>query len=115
MACAASATISGFREADMLDAPPSRFITAAVAIMVRGQRAFTAMPCGRSSSAIPRTHMLIPYFAMVYATCGANQRALMLSGGERFRMCGFFDFARYGMHACEHANVPRVFTWCMRS
>ena len=32
--------------------------------------------------------MLMPYFAIVYATCGANHFASMLSGGDSFRMCG---------------------------
>ena len=59
--------------------------------------------------------MLMPNFAIVYATCGANQRASMLSGGEMFRMWGFSARARCGMHACEHANVPRVLIWCIRS
>ena len=34
---------------------------------VFGQSALTAMPCGRSSSAMPNTHMDMPYLAMVYA------------------------------------------------
>ena len=59
--------------------------------------------------------MLMPNFAIVYATCGANHRVSMLSGGEMFRMCGFCDFLSCGMHACEHANVPRVLIWCIRS
>ena len=35
---------------------------------MRGQSAFTAIPSGFSSSAIPSTHIDIPYLAMVYAT-----------------------------------------------
>ncbi len=43
-----------------------KFISiAAVAMVVRGHSEFTAMPCARSSSAMPRVHMLMPYFAMV--------------------------------------------------
>ena len=57
---------------------------AAVAITVRGHSALTPMPSARNSSAMPSTHMLMPYFAIVYATCGANQRGFMLSGGDRF-------------------------------
>ncbi len=38
---------------------------AAVAIAVLGQSALTAMPCSLNSAAMPSTHMLMPYFAMV--------------------------------------------------
>ena len=34
---------------------------------VLGHRAFTAIPSALSSSAIPRTHNDIPYFAILYA------------------------------------------------
>src|SRR5687768_2374579 len=104
---AASAMISGLRHWDIALSPPSISI-AAVAIVVRGQNAFTAMPSSRSSSAMPRTHMLMPYFAIVYATWFLNHFGDMLSGGELLRMCGFSDLRRCGRHACEHANVPRV-------
>lgn len=36
-------------------------------IPVRGQSALTAIPSGFNSSAIPSTHIDIPYLAMVYA------------------------------------------------
>ena len=39
--------------------------TAAVAMVVRGQSEFTAMPSSCSSSAMPSVHMLMPYFDMV--------------------------------------------------
>ena len=39
--------------------------TAAVAMVVRGQSEFTAMPSPRNSSAMPSVHMLMPYFEMV--------------------------------------------------
>ena len=38
---------------------------ARVAITERGHSALTAMPSSRNSSAMPSTHMLIPYLAMV--------------------------------------------------
>ena len=44
---------------------PGIIASAAVSITVRGQSAFTAMPSPRNSSAIPSTHMLMPYFAIV--------------------------------------------------
>ena len=92
---------------------------AAVAMTVRGHSAFTPMPSLLNSSAMPSTHMLIPYFAIVYATCGPNQRGFMLSGGERLRMCGLrpacADCFKYGMHACEQTNVPRTLTPNIRS
>ncbi len=57
--------MSGLREPRTTASPPRRFWTAAVAIVVRGQRALTAMPALRSSPAMPRTHMLMPNLAMV--------------------------------------------------
>src|SRR3954452_2428767 len=39
----------------------------------------------------------------------------MFSGGEFMRMCGFLAFFRYGIQACEQANVPRALTPCIRS
>ena len=59
--------------------------------------------------------MLMPYFAMVYATCGANQRASMLSGGERLRTCGFAARLRCGRQAWLQRTVPRVLTVIIRS
>merc|ERR1719500_1082565 len=47
---------------------------------VFGQIAFTAMPASLNSSAIPRTHMDIPYLAIVYATWFLNQIGFMDSG-----------------------------------
>ena len=55
--------ISGLRECISSSSPPS-ILTAAVAIVVRGQRASTAIPCSRNSPAMPSTHMLMPYLAM---------------------------------------------------
>ncbi len=64
MAYAASATIPGLRLACSMAA--GKFISmAAVAMVVRGHNEFTAMPSGRSSSAIPSVHMLMPYFDRV--------------------------------------------------
>src|SRR5438132_12140844 len=100
--------IAGLREPRIAFAPPSRFWIAAVAIVVRGHSAFTAMPADLNSPAMPSTHMLMPNFAIVYATCGANQRVSMLSGGDRFKTCGFAAFLRWGMHSLLHRNVPRV-------
>ena len=116
---AASPMMSGVREAAIICSPPSRFSTAAVAIVVRGQSALAAMPASRNSPAQPRTHIDIPNFEMVYATCGANQRSSMLSGGLRVRMCGSRPAAalasRYGSAACVTQNVPRTLTPTIRS
>ena len=57
--------MSGVRERRISASPPSRFLTAAVAIVVRGHSALTAMPAPLSSPDRPSTHMLMPYFAMV--------------------------------------------------
>src|SRR5688500_18590772 len=108
IACAASPMIDGLREPRIAASPPRRFWIAAVAMVVRGHRALTAMPSFLNSPLMPRTHIDMPNFAIVYATCGANHRVSMLSGGEMLRMCGFWAFLRCGMHACEQTNVPRV-------
>src|SRR6185295_20290955 len=100
--------MSGLREPRIICGPPRRFWIAAVAIVVRGHSALNAMPADLYSPAMPSTHMLMPNFAIVYATCGANHRVSMLSGGEMLRMCGLPAFLRNGRHACEHKNVPRV-------
>ena len=67
--------ISGLRHGAPISLPPPSISMAAVMIPVLGQRALTAMLCGCSSSDIPSTHMLIPYFAIVYA---ASQTTLPL-------------------------------------
>ena len=46
-------------------AAPGIIAMAAVAITERGHSALTAIPLARNSSAIPSTHMLMPYLAMV--------------------------------------------------
>ena len=46
------------------DVKAYRFLIAAVAIVVRGHRALTAMPLGRSSPASPSTTMLMPNLAI---------------------------------------------------
>ena len=48
-----------------LDIRAEEQVKAAVAITVRGHNAFTPIPSGANSSAIPSTHILIPYFAIV--------------------------------------------------
>jgi len=65
IANAASATISGRRILSVCSAAPGIIATAAVAMTERGQSALTPMPSARNSSAIPSTHMLMPYFAIV--------------------------------------------------
>ena len=60
---AASANIAGVRPA--LASIPGIICNAAVSITVRGHNAFTAMPSRLNSSAIPKTHMLMPYLAIV--------------------------------------------------
>jgi len=56
--------ISTFLEAYIIESPPRTFCTAAVAILVLGQRAFTPI-YPLNSSLIPNTHMLIPNLAIV--------------------------------------------------
>ena len=112
---AASAMISTRRVLRRRVSSPAMSEMAAVSIAVRGQSAFTATPCARNSSAIPSTHRLMPYFAIVYATCGANQRGFRLSGGEIVSTCGLADRSRCGRQCCVARYVPRAFTWCIRS
>jgi hypothetical protein len=44
---------------------PASISIAEVQIAVRGHNAFTAIPSPRNSSAMPNTHIDIPYFAIV--------------------------------------------------
>lgn len=62
---AASAMICGDRERDAASAPPSRLTTAAVAIVVCGQRQLAAMPSSANSAAQPRVSRVMPYFDSV--------------------------------------------------
>src|ERR1700733_15862876 len=101
IAYAASPMISGLREPFIVEPPPSRFCTAAVAITARGHSALTATPADLYSPAMPSTHMLMPNFAIVYATCGENHRVSMLSGGDMFKTCGFAAFFKCGMQVFE--------------
>ena len=82
---------------------PGIICSAAVLIAVRGQRLLTAMPSGRNSPAWPSVHMLMPYLAIVYAVCGANQCSRIDSGGDIVSTCGLrparADATRCGRHA----------------
>src|SRR3989338_8276317 len=89
---AASATIAGLREAFRM-ASGKLFSIAAVAIVVRGHRQFTPIAltpllAAANSRAMPSVHRLMPYLEIVYARCGANHFASMLSGGDSVRICG---------------------------
>ena len=55
----------GQRERRMISSPPSRLRIAAVAMVVRGHSALTAMPWSATRRASPSTTMLMPNFAMV--------------------------------------------------
>ena len=57
--------IAALRVRRCLVSSPAMRVMAAVSIAVRGQSAFTATPRSRNSSAIPSTHRLMPYFAIV--------------------------------------------------
>jgi len=50
----------------------------------------------------------MPYFDSEYARCPPNHFGCRSSGGESVRICGFAAFCRYGRHAREVRNVPRV-------
>jgi hypothetical protein len=65
MMYAASLKTSVFLDLLMDYSPPKRFFTAAVATAVLGHKALTATPCYLNYSAIPSTHIDIPYLAIV--------------------------------------------------
>src|SRR3954466_6294862 len=104
MCQAASDRISGVRH--RFTSTPGIICSAAVAMAVRGHRLLTAMPYLRNSPEWPSVHMLMPYLAMVYAVCGANQCCFIDSGGDMFSTCGLrpaaADFFSCGKHACVH-------------
>lgn len=104
---------------------------------VRGQRAFTAI-WPLNSSAIPRTHIDMPYFAIVYAenkrkegkndtllhsmmddswlldelqrlpVWFLNQTGLRLRGGARLRMWGLRLFSRWGMTILDLTDINAI-------
>src|SRR3954464_5466336 len=86
MKYAASERISGVRH--MFTSTPGIICKADVAMAVRGHRLFTAMPSFANSPECPSVHMLMPYLAIVYAVCGANQCCFIDSGGDMFSTCG---------------------------
>ena len=99
IAYAASATMRGSREVRIASSPPSKFRTAAVAIVVRGHRELAATPYVLNSSAKPSVHMLMPYFAMLYARLRPNQIGLRFKGGDRVSTWGLAARFRWGKHA----------------
>ena len=86
-----------------------------MATAVLGHKALTAIPFYLNYYAIPKTHIDIPYFAIVYARWFENHFAFIFKGGERLRICGFLAFIRKGAQYLETKNVPLVLIWCMRS
>src|SRR5687768_9604830 len=111
---AASDTISGLRLCFTSSSPPSRFCTAAVAIVVFGHNAFTDILNLFSSADKPSTIILIPYLLIVYARCFGNHLRSMFSGGEMVRMCADDDCFKNGMHALLMKKVPRTLISCIR-
>src|SRR5215218_11228082 len=105
IAWAASARISGLRDWAIASSPPNRFMTAAVAIMVRGHKELHAIPFSRNSSAHPSVSMLMLYLEIVYATCAPNHLGSRFRGGESVSTCGLFPlFLRWGRHALVITN-----------
>src|SRR4051812_7201900 len=102
---AASARISGLRH--RLVSTPGIICSAAVLIAVRGQRLFTAMPYFANSPEWPSVHMLMPYLAMVYAVCGANQCCFIDSGGDMLSTCGLRPAAADFFSSARQAWVHR--------
>src|SRR6202011_6391183 len=80
---AASATISAVRDALITASPPSRFWTAAVAIVDLGQSVLAAIPRARNSAAKASVSRVIPYFLNVYAGSRPTHFEASAIGGER--------------------------------
>ena len=57
--------ISGVRARAIASSPPSRFCTAAVAMIVRGQRQLAPMPASASSAATPSVIIVMPILESV--------------------------------------------------
>src|SRR5262245_65724286 len=106
---AASARIAGLRARGIIASAPSRFLIAAVAIVVRGHKALTAI-FPRNSPASPRTTRLMPNFAIEYAVCGANHFSAISRGGDNMSMCGFAERIRYGVAHLDTMKLPRVYS-----
>ena len=94
---------------------PRRFFTAAVAMVVFGQSAFTEILYCFNSPDKPNTIMLIPYLLIVYARCLGNHFLSMFNGGEILRIWPPEEFFKCGMHALLIRNVPRTLMSCIRS
>src|SRR5205085_6953710 len=107
--------ISGFLLCLTSSSPPSKFFTAAVAIVVLGHNAFTAILYFFNSADSPSTIILMPYLLIVYARCLGNHFLSIFNGGEILRICAEEDFFRNGMHAWLTKNVPRTLMSCIRS
>ncbi len=82
--------------------PPSRFCTAAVAIVVRGHSVLAAIPSRANSAARPSVASVMPNFAKVYPVCAPSHFGLGFRGGERERMWGFSASFRIGTARAGH-------------
>ena len=94
MTCEASARISAFRLARISLSPPSKFATAAVAIVVRGHKALTAIPSRFSSAASPQHTEAHIIWRLCRRREAQTTAGLRSSGGESMRICGFSAFLR---------------------
>ncbi len=100
--------ISGVRDMRITRSPPSRFLIAAVAMVVRGHSALTAMPLRAQLAGEAEHDQAHAELGHGVAGAAANHFSCMSSGGEIIRMCGFAAFARCGMAYFDTMKVPRV-------
>src|ERR1700733_3672801 len=84
-------------------------------MVVLGHNELAAIRSFLNSRAQPSVIILMPYFAIVYATCGPNHFGSRFNGGDNVSICGFADFFKYGMHVLVTKKVPRRLMSCIRS
>ncbi len=91
--------ISGLRALFAAASPPSRFTTAAVAIVVCGHRQLARTPESANSAAKPSVSSVMPYLESMYGGNLPIQAGSRLIGGDSVRICASVDFSRCGRQA----------------
>src|SRR5262245_54189991 len=91
---AASAMISGLRDAASIEWKLGEVATAVVAMYVCGHRQAKPMPVSAYSAAHPSDSNVMPYFDNVYDGCAPSQCGFMFSGGASVTTCARWDLRR---------------------
>ena len=100
--------ISGVRDMRITRSPPSRFLIAAVAIVVRGHSALTAMPFVAQLAGKAEHDQAHAELGDRVGGAAGEPFSCMSSGGEIIRICGFVAFSRCGIAYFDTMKVPRV-------